>query len=417
VGGLIVALAPVPAAGAAPPATTATDAPRWPALATAISADGDVVGFVEVQTGADLVPYFAHFVRDRAGGRTIPIGSRIPAYLGIGPGASVSADGRWVTAEVITAGAPVQLNVYDLWWQRYVPVSVDPAGGPANDVSTDPSVSADGRYVAFSSDASNLVGGDRNGGSDVFLRDRTGGTTRLVSRGTGAHAEPGSFRPAITADGRYVAFSSDATDLVPGDTNGHRDVFVRDLRYGTTHRVSLSSRGHQGDGDSDTPAISADGRYLVFVSDATDLVPGDTNDAADVFVRDLRYGTTHRVSLNSRGHQGDGPAYAASISGDGRYVAFSSDATNLVGGDRNHLPDVFVRDLDFGTTRLASLDRHGRPSRGLAGTPVLSADGRHLAFSSDAANLVRDHQLAALDVFARDLWTHTNYWINQDTGD
>jgi Tol biopolymer transport system component len=419
-GGLAVAVALAPT-GAAGPAGAVGSAgaggpgraaeTRPPALATAISADGGVVGFVEVQTGSDLVPYFAHYVRDRDGGRTIPVGNRVPAYLGIGPGAAISGDGRWVTANVLAAGAPMQLDVYDLWWQRYEPISVDPDGRPANDITTDPSISADGRYVAFTSDASNLVAGDSNGGSDVFVRDRTNGVTRRL---TGGHA--GSFRPSISADGRYVAFASDADDVVDGDTNEHRDVFVRDLRFGTTHRISLGSHGQQARGDSDMPAISADGRYVAFLSTASDLVRGDSNGEADVFVRDLRYGTTHRISLGSHSRQANGPSYALSISGDGRYVAFSSDATNLVPGDGNDLPDVFVRDLRFGITRLASLKAGGQPSSGLAGTPLLSADGRALAYSTDGVDIVRGHRPDALDVFARDLWTHTNYWINQDTG-
>ena len=161
----------------------------------------------------------------------------------------------------------------------------------------------------------------------------------------GTQANGDSASPAISADGRYVAFGSDASNLVPGDTNGTSDVFVRDLRSGTTQRVSVATDGTQANGDSDSPAISADGRYVAFASYASNLVPGDTNGTADVFVRDLRSGTTRRVSVATDGTQANGDSGSPAISADGRYVAFESDASNLVPGDTNHCVDVFVRDL------------------------------------------------------------------------
>ena len=151
--------------------------------------------------------------------------------------------------------------------------------------------------------------------------------------------------PAISADGRFVAFVSFATNLVPGDTNDATDVFVRDRQTGTTRRVSLGPGGVQGNGGSAGPAISANGRFVAFFSAATNLVPGDTNGTADVFVRDRQTGTTRRVSLGPGGVQGDGDSVGAAISADGRFVAFESDATNLVPGDTNGAPDVFVRSL------------------------------------------------------------------------
>ncbi|MGZ4664922.1 MAG: TolB family protein, partial [Frankiaceae bacterium] len=148
-------------------------------------------------------------------------------------------------------------------------------------------VSANGRYVAFISGAANLVPGDTNTESDVFVRDRRAGTTTRVSvSNTGAQANGYSYEVAVSANGRYVAFDSNATNLVPGDTNDAQDVFVRDRRAGTTTRVSVSNSGAQGNGGSGDPAVSANGRYVAFNSFATNLVPGDTNDARDVFVRD-----------------------------------------------------------------------------------------------------------------------------------
>jgi Tol biopolymer transport system component len=392
-------------------------AARWPAFATAISADGMVVAFVEVQTGPGPAPYFAHYVRDRAHGVTLPVGPRVPGYLGISPTAALSGDGRYVTASTVPAGGVPQLAVYDRQLARYTTVSVDAAGGPANDICTDPALTADGSVVAFSSDATDLVADDRNRVADIFVRDLGAGSTRRASVDSGGQPANGSSAtPSTSADGRYVVFASDATNLVAGDTNGAQDVFVRDLTAGSTRRVSLDSRGHQGDGDSTGPSISADGRYVTFASAATNLAAGDTNDALDVFVRDLRHGTTNRVSLDSRGRPGDAPSYDASISPNGRYVAFASDATNLVAGDTNELPDVFLRDLRYGSTQRASLTSDGQQGDGLAGRPALSGNGRYLAFAADSTDLVPGQVPDTLDVFVRDRWSHTNFWVNQPAG-
>ena len=180
----------------------------------------------------------------------------------------------------------------------------------------------------------------------MFVRDLRSGTTRRVSLASdGTQANDFSENPAISADGRYVAFDSVASNLVPGDTNQPSDVFVRDLRSGTTRLVSLAMNGAQANDSSDYPAISADGRYVAFRSFATNLVPGGTNGSEDVFVRDLRSGTTRRVSVAPGGRQANGESFTPAISADGRYVAFDSSASNLVPGDTNHASDVFVRDL------------------------------------------------------------------------
>ncbi len=186
--------------------------------------------------------------------------------------------------------------------------------------------------------------GDTNDSVDVFVRDRKLGTTRRVSvSSTGAQGNSGSFGPAISSAGRYVSFSSDASNLVPGDTNAAQDVFVRDRKLGTTRRVSVSSTGAQGNSVSFDPAISSAGRYVSFSSFASNLVPGDTNGTVDVFVRDRELGTTRRVSVSSTGAQGNRLSFDPAISSAGRYVAFSSAASNLVPGDTNGSFDVFVR--------------------------------------------------------------------------
>jgi hypothetical protein len=235
---------------------------------------------------------------------------------------------------------------------------------------------------------------------DIFVRDRQTSTTELVSLSSAeVQADSESWSPAINDDGRFVAFYSDATNLVSGDTNDVEDVFVRDRQAGTTVRVSVSSGGTQANGASDGwIAISSTGRYVAFTSDASNLVTGDTNDTGDVFVRDRDTDadgifdeagavSTTRVSVSSGGAQGNGESYYAAISGDGRYVAFGSAATNLVTGDTNGFPDVFVRDRQTATTARVSL--HSAGTQGNAGSfdPAISADGRQVAFQSFATNL------------------------------
>ena len=203
-----------------------------------------------------------------------------------------------------------------------------------------PAISADGRFVAFSSDASNLVAGDTNGRGDIFVRDRLTGTTErlsLASDGTQANR-----LTSISADGRFVTFSSSASNLVAGDTNRQADVFVHDRLTSTTERVSVASDGTQANGDSSFPSISADGRFVTFVSRASTLVAGDTNSRDDVFVHDRQTGTTERVSVASDGTQGNRNSRFSSISADGRFVKFDSAASNLVAGDTNFTYDIFV---------------------------------------------------------------------------
>src|SRR5439155_1436556 len=197
-----------------------------------------------------------------------------------------------------------------------------------------PALSADGRFVAFVSFATNLVAGDTNGATDVFVHDRQTGTTERVSVASdGKKGNDGSRGAALSADGRFVAFHSTPTNLGPGDTNGATDVFVHDRQTGTTERVSVASGGTEGNGFSAGPALSADGRFVAFHSTATNLVAGDTNGKTDVFVHDRQTGTTERVSVASDATQGNNASSYPALSADGRFVAFHSDATNLVAGD------------------------------------------------------------------------------------
>ncbi len=279
-------------------------------------------------------------------------------------------------------------------------VSVSSSGAQGNERSFTPSMSADGRYVVFDSRASNLVAGDTNGVGDIFLRDRQMGVTSAVTQANG-----GSYGALMSPDGRYVTFSSSAANLTPGDTNAVVDTFIKDLQTGLVERVSVASNGTQGNGASESRGTSADGRFVVFASLASNLVSGDTNGVADIFVRDRVTGTTERVSVDSNGIQGNSAVgfyfHEVSMSSDGRFITFSSDATNLVPGDTNGVRDVFVRDRQTGITERVSLDSTEAQGNGVSDHTAISADGRYVAFASTATNLVPADTNNMKDVFVR----------------
>ncbi len=294
-------------------------------------------------------------------------------------------------------------------------VSVNGSGKPANGASVTPALAGEGRYLAFASQASDLVLGDSNQRWDIFVRDLVSGETSRVSVASdGSQANGDSFNPAISGDGRYVVFESDATNLVADDTNSRRDIFLHDRSDGSTVRISAAdSQG--GDGDSSLPAISDDGQWVVFESAATNLVDQDTNQVTDIFAWQRGAGTLLRLSLDpSSQEQGNGPSSLAVIAGGGRYVAFRSFADNLVPDDSNATWDIFVYDLQTNTMELATLSQEGDqvspallfPDAPLT-RPAISGDGRFVAFQSDAANLVADDTNGQMDIFVRDLAART----------
>jgi Tol biopolymer transport system component len=303
-------------------------------------------------------------------------------------------------------------------------VSVDSSGREANNESYDGHLSANGRYVAFMSEATNLVPGDTNLAEDVFVHDRASGTTERVSvASNGTEANGDSYLPSISADGRYVAFVSTATNLVTGDTNQSADMFVHDRLTGITERVSVNSNGGQASGlwvGDDACQISADGRYVAFVTDLSTLVPGDTNGVPDAFVHDRRTGTTERVSVSSTGTQqqynSDYDQVACCLSADGRYVAFNSPASNLVPGDTNGALDVFVRDRQSGTTERVSVSTSGLGGNLASGWSSISDDGRYVAFWSSASNLVPGDTNGFSDVFVRDRRAGTTELVSIGVG-
>jgi Tol biopolymer transport system component len=306
--------------------------------------------------------------------------------------------------------------VRDLRAHRTVRISISSTGAQANGPSFYPSLSSDGRIVAFRSLATNLVRGDRNGAEDVFVRDRaTGRTERVSMSSAGTEANAASFSSIVSADGGTVAFSSNASNLVPGDRNRVTDVFVRDLASGRTARVTVGPDG-EANARSEGSSISAHGRVVAFRSFATNLVAGDTNGLADDFVYDRVRGVTERANVSSSGAQADAETFRPMLSGDGRRVGFRSRAGDLVGGDSNYAVDVFVHDRTTGTTTRVSVASDGSEAdvRGFEwmatqtvfmSRPFLSATGRFAAFSSRAPNLVPGDRNGAADVFVHDLRT------------
>lgn len=283
-------------------------------------------------------------------------------------------------------------------------VSVSSGGTQGNSISTRPALSANGRFVAFVSLASDLVAGDTNGLADIFVHDRTTGEIERVSVASdGSQSNFGSRSPDISGDGRYVVFASEASNLVVNDTNSRADIFVHDRETGQTTRISVALNGTQGDGISDDPAITPDGRYVTFESDSTTLVAGDTNTTTDVFVHDRYSGNVTRVSVDSSGTLSNGTSSNPAISADGQIVAFSSFATNLASTDTNGFPDIFVHYLQTGQTVHASIDSGGGSANGFSDVPSLSADGRFVAFESTSSDLVAGDTNSQYDVFVRDL--------------
>jgi len=279
-------------------------------------------------------------------------------------------------------------------------ISTSSTGVKGNGLSWYPSISADGRFIAFESFASNLVGNDTNSTWDVFVKDTSTGKTSIVSvSSTGVRGNSFSGWASISADGRFVAFYSSASNLVNGDTNGYEDVFVHDRQTKTTTRVSVSSQGEQGNKDSSMPSISADGRFVAFHSKAFNLVDGDTNSTSDIFIHDRETGETTRVSVSSLGGEGDSNSYYPSINADGQIVAFYSGASNLVMDDTNEYEDVFIHDRLTGETTLVSKSSEGEQGNYHSNLPSISADGNMVAFESSASNLVSVDTNDTNDIF------------------
>ncbi len=383
-----------------------------------LSFDGQFVTFASDATNivdginntfADL------FVRDRVTGQI----ERVSVSNGGEEGndhtnaSSISGDGRFVVFQsdasnlvASDTNRSTDIFVYDRDAAtdplRRISVASDgtEAGGP----SEAPRISRDGRYVVFESAADNLVSNDNNGQKDVFLYDLETDEIELVSVAAGGSSGSGSSQHAsVSGDGRYVAFSSGAGDLVADDTNDRFDVFVRDRQNGTTKRISLTASGGEieGPASSTTPMISGNGQFVAYVSTSDQISPEDTNNIADVFVYDDSTGVSTLVSRADDATQGDSGSWDPAISHDGQKIAFYSHASNLVPGDTNDSPDVFLFDVATATVQRMSVADDGAeaPSGTLAWRPAISGDGNAVGFSSDSANLVPGDTNGLMDTF------------------
>jgi len=335
----------------------------------------------------------------------------------------ISDDGRFVSfASIADNLVPGDLNgtydifVYDQFAGTVECASVDPSGFPANGLSAHGKLSGDGRYVCFYSWATDIGLGSATFSAKVYVYDRQLQTSEQVSLDPFWNDSNGNSRfPAISSDGRFVGFLSWASNLVAGDTNGVPDYFIRDRVLGVTDIVSVSSTGVQAlppplpSEITHAPAVSSDGRYVAFASYSTNLVSGDTNGSIDVFVRDRQMGTTERISVDSDENQtldlvGPYPV-VLTISDNGRYVCFNSKDSGLIPNDANPYADVFVRDRWKGITEIVHIGSSGQQGNSLAGTGSISRDGRYATFVSMATNLSTIPVTMLGDVFLHDRMT------------
>ena len=296
--------------------------------------------------------------------------------------------------------------VKDLVTGAMTRVSVDAAGTEGNAGSSQAVFSPDGSKIAFVSQATNLAPGGISGKSDIFIKDLTSGALTRITTATAGIDFTGSSDPVFSPDGSKIAFHSDTTNLVAGDTNRSFDIFVKDLTTGVVTRVSVSASGAQANLNSFSPVFSPDGNKIAFQSAATTLVAGDTNGAGDIFVKDLTTGAISRVSVSAAGVQALSGSFSAVFSPDGSKIAFFSDASNLVTGDTNGSFDVFVKDLTTGAVTRVSLNAAGAQGNSDSNTPVFSPDGSTIAFSSNASNLVFNDTNANNDIFIKDFTLH-----------
>ncbi len=330
---------------------------------------------------------------------------------GYSESAVISADGRYVAfmsmaSNLDPSDTSTGFDIFrkDLQTGALVRASTSATGGQSNPDSSSPSISADGRYVAFESFAENLVAGDPTESSHIFRKDvQTGAVVRVSASGAGIQADESSQAPVISADGRYVVFGSFATNLVEGDTDGSYRLYRKDLQSGGIRRVIENAQGQDG-GSGTHAAISPDGRYVAFVSSATNLVPGDSNGVDHVYRKDFRTGAVVRVSTGASGLQADSYCWKPSISADGRYIAFHSNASNLV-PEPDWMHHVFRKDLQTGAVAVVSANAAGERGNWASDDAKISADGRYVVFHSDATNLVPGDTNDRPELFCKDLQT------------
>lgn len=394
-----------------------------------ISADGSFVSFISGSNdlvGDDTNFWSDTFVKDTVSGATTRVSTSSTGQQANEPGpaadfySSIAADGLAVAFESnacnLIPGNPSCFGqgIYIKNRTTGDTILVEAAApNYANGDSGFVAISADASHVAFYSNASNLIGGDTNNASDVFEYAPKIGALYLISsdsHGVIGNSAAGNVWSAghnpglsVSSDGTYVAFDSSASNLVPDDTNNASDIFVKNIITGETKRASTDSAGNQGvgpnGGRSDFPSISADGHYVAFASYAV-LTPDDTNNTESVFVKDMWTGQVRLASTDAAGNQTSGyGSMRPSISADGRYVAFESSDPNLVPGDTNRMTDIFVKDMQTGSISRVSVDAAGNQANNNSDMPSISADGRTVAFQTSASNLVPNDTNGSTDVF------------------
>jgi Tol biopolymer transport system component len=389
-----------------------------PAGTTALSTDGGVVAFASdannlISPTTDNNGCTDVFVRTPALGTTVRGSisdleaqgndcSWDPSISGDGALMAFSSDSTNLISPTSDGNGCTDVFLRNLTLASTQRVSLTNAGAQANDCSQNPSLSSDGTAVAFESWSTNLTAPSPNGNLHIFVRSLSGATTVQATKTSGGtQGNNDSFDPSISANGGSVAYESRATNLGITDTNGVRDIYLTDLTTGAITRISEGAGALQSDGTSRHPSISGDGRYIAFDSSATNFVANDTNGTSDIFLHDTLTGTTTRISVRGNGTQGKGASYDPQISADGRSVVFSSDATNLVAGDTNGTTDVFLHDTVTGYTTRLSVDSGWNEGGQASYYPSIAGDGSDIVFTSDADNLVAGDNLGNTDVFAR----------------
>ncbi len=327
---------------------------------------------------------------------------------------SISSDGRYVlfatdADNLVSDDSNGYSDIFrkDMSTGETIRVSTSSSGAQGNNNAGSANISDNGQYVVFSSSASNLVSGDTNAVADVFVKNILTGETTIASTASSSEfSNSSSDNGKITQEGRYVFYHSGGNNLVTGDTNGRTDVFRKDLLTGENILVSTTSTGGQISSNSTLLDISSDGRYVLFTSSANDIVPEDTNSRGDIFRKDMQTGETIIVSTSATGTLGNDYSGEATISEDGRYVAFTSYSSNLVSGDTNSDRDIFRKDITTGEIELVSGSESGAFGDLESNNPQISSDGRYIAFSSQASNLdPEDLNGVGVDIFVRDMRT------------
>jgi len=391
----------------------------------AFSADGRYVAFSSM--AGNLIPNgssaIQHIYRKDLKTNAVSLVSTNAANVGADDDsdrAQISANGRYVVFESKAinlegdqdADGSSDIFRKDLDTGAVVRVSTSSTGVRASAGCYSAQLSADGNAVVFESDATNLGSVPDDGTTlDIFHKDIGTGKLTLVSSGTdGTRANSSSSNAQVTADGRYVIFETDATNLVPSDENGSSDIFIKNVQTGVLERVSVTADGVEGNLGSYGAKVSANGRYVVFESDATNLVDGDTNDSTDIYRKDLLTGAVERVSIGAGGIQGEFDCYRAQISGDGRYVVFQTSSRNLAPGDTNTSNDVFRKDMVTGelvlltTTLTPAQGKQEANSASLGGQIHTVAQGSFMVFESNASNFTNTDGRWK-DVFHKNLTT------------